>query len=251
MITPSTAAACFLMSAFALGAAGGWALRLRLPVLPPGAPLLALPPGPRRRRSVQSTRRSLLLLSLSFALLFAVLGIVGSPGVLTDPSAPWFLLPAMLTGLLIMRFPLAAGLPLLLVLSLGILFLLVQAGPLSPRQDIPRQVTLLTLNISDDSLRIEIEHDRSEIHTLQGEAVRLIWQRYSLSPYLVLLRSTAVIPYELESGSLQGDDFVPAESIRLYSGTLPPDWLGAAVERFSNPPHFPHILQKSVLEFNQ
>ncbi|MFW5802035.1 MAG: hypothetical protein ACOCVC_08360 [Spirochaeta sp.] len=252
----------FLISAAAFGTAAGWGLRLWLPVHRRDRELLPVPVTPGFSRRIQSWRRSLMLLGIAFAGLGAAAGAATMPSVLLDPVAPVALAVSAVCGLVVIRFPLPAGLPVLLLAAVGSLYVSVQAGPLSPLSAVPDRVKVLPLYIDDEEMKVDVSFSTSAqagspasgaVYTLPGNALQLEWVVYEVSPWLFMLRSRMAVPVSLYGGQIPHDDpgsFTPLDSAALYVPEEIPSYLPVSQESHVDTAWYPRLLQARELEFS-
>ncbi|THB62840.1 MAG: hypothetical protein D6B26_06700 [Spirochaetaceae bacterium] len=184
-------------------------------------------------------------LVLAFALgvagfLFADrLGGFRSPVVLSLFSSwQWLVLPAAaIVLMLVVRWPLTLGVPLVAVLVLGVIFLLVWLRPHSGLYPKLRRVEVLPLSLSPDGGRMELRarvdssksvFDYSGIQEAskiaeEGNAYRLRLEYGCVSPWLFFLQSCAPQGLFLQSGYLFDSESVGgpvASEFELQSETL-------------------------------
>lgn len=227
-----------------------------MPVQARGKLLLDLPEPPSLRRRVQGGRRSWLLFSLALATAFALAGWLTEPAVLVDPLARYVLAAAFTVGLLLISFPLSAGLPLLAGFFALTISLLVQAGPFSPLQPVADPVQIRPLYLEEagaDGSRMELQLwtlnqiERLTIE-LEGNAYRLVWYDYSISPWYILLRNRALVPAAVQSAyvsHLDPDVFSVSGEARLNTAHEFPPWIKAETSDYYGERIIPR-LQRTV-----
>ncbi|AFG38626.1 hypothetical protein [Spirochaeta africana] len=258
MITiAGSSAVWFLTAGVLLGAAGGWVLRLLLPVPPRMRGMLPLPVTGQRRRKVQSLRRSLAALCASLALLCSVLGLLGEPEVLRDAAAPAVLGGALLAGVLLVRFPLVAGLPVLSVATAAAAGLLFFSGLHSPLAPLPAVLQVQPLQISAEYMVLEVSVlDRrgreldARLVRLPGEALRVEWGVSRVSPWAVLLRRQVALPVLLESGRMDDAGSFVAESSQAFDGGVPA-FPGFRQDAVQGDVWYPRLFRTHELEFSR
>ncbi|GAB6091638.1 hypothetical protein [Spirochaeta dissipatitropha] len=268
MITSaSSAAIAFLCSAISLGAAAGWGFRLFMPVQAKRSRLLDLPEPASVRRRVQSARRAWLLFSLALATATAAAGWLTESAVLGDPLALYVLSAGSVVGLLLICFPLSAGLPLLAGFFALAISLVAQSGPLSPLQPTTDPLHIRPLQLGEEETELsEMDQSRMELQLwyadqtdrlkieLDGNAYRVVWHEYRISPWYLLLRTRVLVPAKIQSSYVshrEPEAFSASGEFELNEVHDFPPWIRVEISEYYEGQVIPRLQRTVTHDYNQ